>query len=403
MAQWGVVMYDAFQGIQSDDIVVKNAAVVNGTLQTAQQFDFAPPYNFSMLPFASAKQNAFLTREVHGLKWESGYISYHKLGPLLSEKTRALAHLFTRGASSAAFLTKLLKRPVLDIETFLTKYEARMTLFTDDHILNIAGLVGLIVRRCCSDHSGLKEKFSSGLECCYTAALRLSKYLERTLEVINRRNGRFKVLAEQLVKTDIDPLAVGHIQETHGIGLGWSAVEIIALLLSRDHQNVKNIMREEEKKAHTRRAVKSTGKSLECTCQCNQCIETRYYRAAGIELPHINKISCACWKPVEIAAEAEEGVSKALQKRVKAQVQQRQQQWLQQQQQQWQLQQQQHRQWQQQRIAHDCKNNNCFPTFKGAASREIESDCASAPPKVAYAFIDGGSSARDTANADIQD
>src|SRR5215470_6755716 len=190
-----VVVYNAFQGILPEDIVIKNIAVVNNTRDTAQLMEFAPPYSFAMLPYLPAKKNAILTSEVHGLKWGSGHIPYDKLEPVLKEKTSAVTHLFTRGASSAAFLTKLLKRPVLDIETFLTKYEARMTLSTNNHFINIAGIVKQVVRKCCSDHSGLKEKFSSGLEeCCYTAALRLSKYLERILDVISQRHGRIRVL-----------------------------------------------------------------------------------------------------------------------------------------------------------------------------------------------------------------
>src|SRR5215470_17852613 len=279
-----VVVYNAFQGILPEDIVIKNIAVVNNTRDTAQLMEFAPPYSFAMLPYLPAKKNAILTSEVHGLKWGSGHIPYDKLEPVLKEKTSAVTHLFTRGTSSASFLTKLLKRPVLDIETFLTKYEARMSLSNDQ--VDIPELVRVVNRRCCSDHSGLKEKPSQSLECCYTAALRLAKYLDKVLKVINFRTWHFQQVAKQFVHTDIDPVAVGLIKACNRMGLGFSAVDVIALLLQNDAAKVYSIIEDEAVKADLRVSKSSAKKPLECACACNQCTETKYYRAASIDIPH---------------------------------------------------------------------------------------------------------------------
>src|SRR5262249_10887144 len=152
VVETAVVAFDAFRGIYPTSKVIKSVPVVNITRQTAQQFDFQQPYASSMLPFASIKANEHATRQVHGLKWESGDIPYDRVYPLLKEKTDSVKYLFTKGVDNAKWLTRMLKRPVLNIETFLTQYEARTGLKF------MADITDRVVRKCCSDHSGLQTK-----------------------------------------------------------------------------------------------------------------------------------------------------------------------------------------------------------------------------------------------------
>ena len=52
----------------------------------------------------------------NGLNWDDGQIDYDQLETAMKEAVAGYAHLYSYGASKCRFLSKLLGRPILNLE-----------------------------------------------------------------------------------------------------------------------------------------------------------------------------------------------------------------------------------------------------------------------------------------------
>jgi hypothetical protein len=54
----------------------------------------------------------------NGVNWDDGHIPYTQLASVLNETTVGVAHLYAYGVSKCTFISKLLGRPVHNLEDF---------------------------------------------------------------------------------------------------------------------------------------------------------------------------------------------------------------------------------------------------------------------------------------------
>src|SRR5262245_22186967 len=118
MCEQAIIIFDAFVGNSSDkDYVIKCVTIVNVTKNIVQQYDFCPPFEWDLLSHRSRKQNMFLTKYIHGLTLYFGEIPHIRLSPLLKEKTDNIDQLYGKGVENCRFLSDLLGREVVNLET----------------------------------------------------------------------------------------------------------------------------------------------------------------------------------------------------------------------------------------------------------------------------------------------
>ena len=165
------VAFDAFQGNAcARDYIIKCLAVVDLTKNLAQQFDFAPPFDWNLLTAKSRRQNNFLTNKVHGLAWYDGDIPHACLTKVLKEKTDGVNMIYAKGDENTKFLQNLLGRPVYNLETLLTH-------MPKDKVSEISTKTGVITQRCAANHDHFDWTVSATSRangCCFTRALRMA-------------------------------------------------------------------------------------------------------------------------------------------------------------------------------------------------------------------------------------
>jgi hypothetical protein len=189
-----VLAYDAFVGNKSNkDYIIKCVSVINVCENSAQQFDFAPPFDWNLLKEESKQQNYYLARNVHGLSWYAGDIPHSKLTCVLKEKTDCAGQLYAKGEEACKFLRTLLGRVVLNIETDV------MTHLPAEQLSSLQESNKKITLRCAGDHSGLDPIVAASLlrnpACCFTRALRTAEFLKAYNT--NKQHALFKMQTER--------------------------------------------------------------------------------------------------------------------------------------------------------------------------------------------------------------
>lgn len=113
-----IVQFTAFdQGDgETQDLVVKELAIVDPDQNTSQSWIFKPPFPFTELPIALKYTNDYISTHTIGLHWDDGDLAYSDLKTILMIYTQASSVLCTYGETRQHFLQRLLGRPVINIE-----------------------------------------------------------------------------------------------------------------------------------------------------------------------------------------------------------------------------------------------------------------------------------------------
>jgi len=99
-----LIDYEYLSGIAKEPVVKELAIAAKDVVQT---FHFKSPYHM---------QNH--GSEANGLNWSDGIIPYDDLQTVVSDAVANYPHVYAYGADKCAFLSDLLKRPVLNIADF---------------------------------------------------------------------------------------------------------------------------------------------------------------------------------------------------------------------------------------------------------------------------------------------
>lgn len=109
--------YNSLAGVS--DVVIKELAVTTVEERPATaSWIFAPPYNEAALTAANQRQNLWVTRNLHGLNWNSGLIPYHKLDVCLDLALQNADRLFSKGTEKVTYLSNRLRRTVHDLNDY---------------------------------------------------------------------------------------------------------------------------------------------------------------------------------------------------------------------------------------------------------------------------------------------
>jgi hypothetical protein len=99
-----VIDYEVLLGAHLEEVIKEISVASEDALET---FRFLPPY--SMNNHSS---------KVNGLSWDDGIIPYSSLFKTIAETTANFAHLYAKGDAKCAYLSSLLGRAVLNLDTF---------------------------------------------------------------------------------------------------------------------------------------------------------------------------------------------------------------------------------------------------------------------------------------------
>jgi hypothetical protein len=99
-----VIDYECLLGAHGEDVIKEVAVVSEDALET---YRFFPPYTM----------NDHISKH-NGLSWMDGNISYSLIHQTLTEATANFAHVYAKGDDKCTYLSGLLGRAVLNLDTF---------------------------------------------------------------------------------------------------------------------------------------------------------------------------------------------------------------------------------------------------------------------------------------------
>lgn len=112
-----VIEFEGFQ-FQTDSSVIKELAFHSVDYGHHGCWTFLPPLPWGQLSNKNRKTFSWMTRYCHGLRWESGEISYTFLSLILTFLLSSHSNIYTKGLEKKNFLEKLSGRKVFDLNEF---------------------------------------------------------------------------------------------------------------------------------------------------------------------------------------------------------------------------------------------------------------------------------------------
>nr|AGQ20243.1 AsIV-cont00151-ORF1 [Apophua simplicipes ichnovirus] len=110
---------------QSDEkFVLKEFAMVTIGVKTVKHLEFVvkPPYPFEYLLKEHRAANLYLTRNVHGISWDSGTISYEESRPYIRKLLKNARTIYVRGSEKRVWLCSLLNFSVQIVDLMKLDY-----------------------------------------------------------------------------------------------------------------------------------------------------------------------------------------------------------------------------------------------------------------------------------------
>jgi hypothetical protein len=121
------IVFDAFRTINNDDYVPKKCSIYDVTTGTnICTYFISPPYPWEELHTTAKSVNSFLSRYLIGTNWYDGHVTYDHFMMCLLKYSENAPHIFTKGIQCQQYLSKILGRPVVDIEPLLTEIPAEI-------------------------------------------------------------------------------------------------------------------------------------------------------------------------------------------------------------------------------------------------------------------------------------
>ncbi|KAK3932690.1 GDSL esterase/lipase ESM1 [Frankliniella fusca] len=117
------------------DYVVKEFSVYDARWDVSHTVIFAPPYPEHFLSADVTQQNAYVTNNIHGLRWNSGTVPYSECADTLRSLTAPYAFLCVKGEKKKNLLLHLIPDAcVVDVgEIGCPKLEKLARLFVKSH------------------------------------------------------------------------------------------------------------------------------------------------------------------------------------------------------------------------------------------------------------------------------
>ena len=109
-----VIDFEGFK-YQKRNFIIKELAVYGEYQDTIY---FLPPQSFSSLSKSEQVCYQWITKNLHGLNWESGNYPYEKLKSIFESISLRypLSEFYAKGKEKSDFLSSLLKRPVINLD-----------------------------------------------------------------------------------------------------------------------------------------------------------------------------------------------------------------------------------------------------------------------------------------------
>ena len=112
-----VVEFEGFQ-INANDYVIKELAFYAVDHGYHARWSFLPPYPWEQLSLKKRKTFSWLTRHLHGLRWNNGELAYSALEPILLSLFISFKTVFTKGLEKTKYLERLSGREILNLNDF---------------------------------------------------------------------------------------------------------------------------------------------------------------------------------------------------------------------------------------------------------------------------------------------
>lgn len=110
-----VIEFEGFQ-ISSDKFIIKELAFCAGDEIIGHWF-FKPPHAFEALSRKKQIEYSWVSRNIHGIKWDFGHLPYAALYPILSYLFDKYSCIYTKGYQKRKFLEFLSARDCFDIKS----------------------------------------------------------------------------------------------------------------------------------------------------------------------------------------------------------------------------------------------------------------------------------------------
>ncbi|KAK3933086.1 Lipoyl synthase, mitochondrial [Frankliniella fusca] len=90
-----------------DEYVVKEFSLYSSQFDGSRGTTiFKPPYADTILSPEQRKRNTYITRHIHGLKWNSGTVPYEHLGDMIQELLRDYNRIYVKGVEKLRLLLR---------------------------------------------------------------------------------------------------------------------------------------------------------------------------------------------------------------------------------------------------------------------------------------------------------
>lgn len=112
-----VVDFQAFKD-KYNKFILKEIAIISIHVNQIVHLMVLPPYPFKALPPSKQREADWLTKHMHSISWNSGYVS-HELAVSLLRAVITRAHtLFIKGSERKSYLQRLMPlKKVIDLDT----------------------------------------------------------------------------------------------------------------------------------------------------------------------------------------------------------------------------------------------------------------------------------------------
>jgi hypothetical protein len=122
-----MVTCDMLRG-KSEDYVVKDLCIYNLTSQAIQNFGFKSPYPESELSQRTISINAYISKHIHGVKWNYGHIDYSELEKIFRTYVKQTDLVYVKGVE----MVRVLKTLIPDCYVTVKNMESEMWILSED-------------------------------------------------------------------------------------------------------------------------------------------------------------------------------------------------------------------------------------------------------------------------------
>ena len=110
-----VVEFEGFQ-LNPYDFIIKELAFYVIDYGYHARWNFLPPFPWSELSAKNKKMAAWLTRNFHGLRWESGDLPYSSCELILTSLLTSYKVIYTKGLEKTIFLERKSGRKIFNLD-----------------------------------------------------------------------------------------------------------------------------------------------------------------------------------------------------------------------------------------------------------------------------------------------